>query len=363
MAHTAATLLQATLLTRQGHLADATRVIQQALGFDLDPETPGADKPGAGPADADISDIAFRELPAVHVPAGDTPTPASFTLGAFPSAEQQYPYRLYVPSQPVGTGPLPVVVMLHGCKQDADDFARGTAMNEVAEREKFLVVYPEQLRRANTMGCWNWFEPAHRRRGEGEPAMIAALATHIVATHGGDPDRVYIAGLSAGGAMAAVVGELYPDVFAATGIHSGLPPEAARDVTSAFTAMRKGAGRTPRAHATAIPTIVFHGAADKTVTPANSDAIVREQLAVRSARGEALALEETSGTAGPTKASRSWKRARWVDGQGHAVLESWTVMAAPHAWSGGASGGSYTDPRGPDASAAIASFFLSHRRG
>jgi poly(hydroxyalkanoate) depolymerase family esterase len=233
-------------------------------------------------------------------------------------------------------------------------------MNAVAEREGFLVVYPEQLRKANQMGCWNWFEAQHQRRGSGEPAMIAALAQAVVASHGGDPKRVYIAGLSAGGAMAAILGELYPDVFAAVGVHSGLPPGSASDVPSAFSAMRKGRGAHTAAgrRTVAIPTIVFHGSADKTVAPGNGQAIVQQQLAAHAAGGTWLEREE----AAAAQARRAATCEQWLDDQGRVRLESWQVSGGPHAWSGGHASGSFTDPQGPAASEAMARFFLRHTR-
>jgi poly(hydroxyalkanoate) depolymerase family esterase len=291
-------------------------------------------------------------------------TGASFTAHAFSFGGHRYRYRLYQPERDPDTL-LPVVVMLHGCKQDSEDFARGTGMNEVAARDGFLVLYPEQLRKANGMGCWNWFDAQHQRRGAGEPAMIAALVEATVAAHGGDPRRVYVAGLSAGGAMAAALGELYPEVFAAVGVHSGLPPHAAHDVASAFGAMRKGVTAAVAAKsAVAVPTIVFHGTGDRTVAPANGHALVQRQLATRRADGIALErVESRAPGANERGVLRGATREQWVDAQGQVLVESWRVVAGPHAWSGGHPDGSFTDPQGPSASEAMAQFFLRHRQG
>jgi poly(hydroxyalkanoate) depolymerase family esterase len=386
-------LLEATRLTRQGRLAEATRTIQQALGMgrqategdgdeagDFSPGDPSAQLMLAsedgrdperlrGPSAA--VDVEFRELDDAPQPAERHEPPpvrargtaGSFTAHVFSFGGHRYRYRLYEPDRRKRAALLPVVVMLHGCKQDADDFARGTGMNEVAEREGFLVLYPEQLRKANGMGCWNWFEPAHQQRGSGEPAMLAALVQATVAAHRGDPQRVYVAGLSAGGAMAATLGELYPELFAAVGVHSGLPPAVAHDVPSAFNAMRKGApAATAAGAAMAVPTIVFHGSADRTVAPANGEALVRRQLAAHAAQGTRLERSETADRSAQAGGDRACRCEQWRDAQGGVLLERWSVESGPHAWSGGHAGGSFTDPRGPSASERMASFFLQHRR-
>jgi poly(hydroxyalkanoate) depolymerase family esterase len=349
-------LIEATRLTRQGRLGEATRAIQQALGL-------GFRKPPTSP-DAGVLDVLAREVPRQHAqrdlefeaPQGTT-QPASFASHAFAFEGQRYRYRLFVPERTDGEL-LPLVVMLHGCKQDSEDFARGTGMNAVAARERCLVLYPEQLRKANGMGCWNWFETAHQRRGTGEPAMVAALVQATLAAHGGDPARVYVAGLSAGGALAASLGELYPDVFAAVGVHSGLPPGSAHDVQSAFTAMRKGtAVPTATARAVAMPTIIFHGSGDRTVAPANGTALVQRQLAAR-----AQAPLEHSKRPEGSASGRSATCEQWTDAEGKVLLESWKVAGGPHAWSGGDRGGSFTDPQGPSASEAMLRFFLTHRK-
>lgn len=361
MGMTTEAMALATRLTRAGRLAEATRVIQQALGggegrpAEAEPERQASD---------DIIDAPFREIiPAAarietsvrHAP---RPRAASFTAHVFVHGGHRWRYRLYEPERPDPAALLPVIVMLHGCKQDSEDFARGTRMNEVAARDGFLVVYPEQLRKANQMGCWNWFEPQHQRRDAGEPAMIAALVASVLAQHGGDPQRVYVAGLSAGGAMAAMLGELYPDVFAAVGIHSGLPPRAAHDMPSAFSAMRKGSGTAAPAARSLLPTIVFHGSGDKTVAPGNGEAVVQRQVAAAAANGTRLERREQT-----VSGTRAGTRIEWLDEGGKPVVESWHVTAGPHAWSGGHATGSFTDPQGPSASEAMAAFFLRHRRG
>ncbi len=368
-------LVKATQLTREGRLKEATQTIRRALsGRPPDPPPFKAPTPpvvvevDAKVIDdvANVADVAFREVaPAPSVspaqPAASPVQPAapaqpgSFTDGEYAFGGKTYRYRLFKPS---GDEALrPVTVMLHGCKQDADDFARGTAMNEAAQRHGAMVLYVEQLRSENNMGCWNWFEPAHQARGAGEPAMIASLAQKIVQQHGGDPTRVYIAGLSAGGAMALVVAQLYPEVFAAVGVHSGLPAGAAGDVVSAFSAMRKGARQAPAAFA-AVPAIVFHGTADKTVHPANAKNIVEGLRTRWESDGRPVAK---SSVAIPGKGKRGATRSTYTSHEGPAHIEHWELSQGPHAWSGGRTAGSFTDPAGPDASEAMLAFFLQHR--
>lgn len=368
-------MLRATALTRTGKLDEATLVIQRALGL-FAAQAPVRQPPPHEPqpsVNSDVVDVAFRDVsPLVHPGATGDAAPAAVAEhagGAFTKEEfvfngEHYVYRLYVPAGVPPGQPMPVMVMLHGCKQDSADFARGTGMNTLADEHKFLVLYPEQRQKANAMRCWNWFDPAHQQRGRGEPALIAALATHVVAQHHGDASRVYVAGLSAGGAMAALAGQLYPDVFAAVGVHSGLAPGAAADMPGAFSAMRKGRkgkAATPAAGAASPPTIVFHGTADTTVHPGNADHVMDAALAGLRASGIALKEVQETGAA-TTPGSRNARRTAWVAPDGTPVLEHWAVATGPHAWSGGSAAGSFTDPQGPSASQAMVAFFLRHRR-
>lgn len=284
-----------------------------------------------------------------------------FSMRRYVNATGQRDYKVYVPGQ-YRSAPLPLIVMLHGCTQDADDFAAGTRMNALAETHGFIVVYPIQPQGANTSKCWNWFKPADQQRDQGEPSLIAGITREVMANYNVDPKRVFVAGLSAGGAMAAIVAQTYPDLYAAAGIHSGLPVGCAHDLPSALAAMRGGKARSKarksgradihHAQASQCPLIVFHGDADATVHPANANELVREF----SAR-EAIPVRASSGD------SRARKHTvRHMTSQAGADAELWIIHGAPHAWAGGSSSGSYTDPSGPDASAEMVRFFLEHPR-
>jgi poly(hydroxyalkanoate) depolymerase family esterase len=271
-------------------------------------------------------------------------------------------YKLYVPSGYDGQ-PLPLIVMLHGCTQSADDFAAGTKMNALAESQLCFVVYPTQSQSANVSKCWNWFKPGHQRRGQGEPSIIAGITHEVIETYKVDTRRVYVAGLSAGGAMAAVMADTYPELYAAVGVHSGLPLGAAHNLPSAFAVMKGGtAGRDKRrsraTHAAptpTIPSIVFHGDADGKVHPCNAD-----QLVAAFSGGDSTPNSTTQ--QGQVPGGRSYTRRLFNERDGIATCEQWIVHGAPHAWSGGSPAGSYTDVNGPDASKEMLRFFLAHAK-
>ena len=240
-------------------------------------------------------------------------------------------------------------MMLHGCTQSPDDFALGTQMNVAAEMSGCLVAYPEQIASANHSRCWNWFLPADQVRDRGEPALIAAITREVMRDHDVDPRRVFVAGLSAGGAAAAIMGVTYPDLYAAVGVHSGLACGAAHDVASAFAAMRDG-GPAPRV-GRGVPAIIFHGDRDTTVHPRNADAVF-EQL-----KPTATLTPRVSDGRAPN--GRAFQRTEYLDGRGRTAMERWSVQGLGHAWSGGSAAGSYTDPSGPDASREMLRFFLA----
>jgi poly(hydroxyalkanoate) depolymerase family esterase len=285
----------------------------------------------------------------VEAGAGEAIGPGRFVGGTFRNAAGLRHYKLYAPA--ASRKPLPLVVMLHGCAQDPDDFAAGTRMNLLAEELGFVVLYPAQSRRANHGRCWNWFEALHQRRGEGEPSLIAGMTRKIVRS-GLDARRVYVAGLSAGGAMAAVMAAEYPDLYAAVGIHSGLPHRIAHDLPSAIAAMngsRSGLHDLVGADATlSVPMIAFHGDLDSTVHPSNSGF----------ARVSGARVAEERGA----QNGRSYTRTVHLDSSGRPAAEQWLVHGTAHAWSGGDPRGSFTDPYGPDASREMLRFFLLHRR-
>jgi poly(hydroxyalkanoate) depolymerase family esterase len=243
--------------------------------------------------------------------------------------------------------------MLHGCTQDPDDFAAGTRMNEIADEQTFLVVYPRQPASANAQKCWNWFSADEQHRDRGEPALIAGIAQQVMCEFSADRTRVYVAGLSAGGATAAVLAATYPDLFAAVGVHSGLACGSARDVPSAFAAMKgKGPVRVNR-NGVPLPTIVFHGDADHTVHPANGQQVISQATPTTALR--------KSVRHGTSPSGMTYTRTVQTDPSGADVLEHWALHGGGHAWSGGSPNGSYTDPSGPDASREMIRFFLAHR--
>jgi poly(3-hydroxybutyrate) depolymerase len=223
-------------------------------------------------------------------------------------------------------------------------------MNEAAREQGFYVLYPAQSQKINPQRCWNWFKHSHQTRGRGEAALLAGMARAVTEQHGLNPQRVYVAGLSAGGAMAAILGTAYPDVFAAVGVHSGLPVGAAKDLPSALAAMQGGA---PAAAPAAPPTIVFHGDQDHIVHPVNG-----EQAAAAGAGTATPEIEQ-----GQRQGGRAYTRRVWRNASGQSVAEHWSVHGAGHAWAGGRREGSYTDAQGPDATGAMLRFFLAHRLG
>ncbi len=290
-----------------------------------------------------------------HAPA-PLPEGARFETLTFSNEAGTRPYKLYIPSSYQGQA-VPLVVMLHGCTQNPDDFAAGTNMNALAEEHTFLVAYPGQPSSANANKCWNWFVPGDQTRDAGEPSILAGITRQIMRDHAVDPSRVYVAGMSAGGAAAAIMGAAYPDLYAAIGVHSGLAQGAAHDIPSAFAAMRQGgpsvasASRSRSGHV--VPTIVFHGDQDKTVSAVNGEQVI--------AQAKAGADLRTTVILGQSEAGVRYTRSVQANESGRPVLEHWVLQGAGHAWSGGSPTGSYTDPRGPDASREMLRFFLEQK--
>lgn len=297
-------------------------------------------------------------------PAGGTqpqtspiPPGASFKADRFTCAAGSRDYMVYVPASAAQQGVRGLILMLHGCTQTHADFARGTGMNDLAEQHRLVVVYPQQSRGENAQSCWNWFSIGDQRRGRGEPEILAQMAGHLARAHGVPKGRIFAAGLSAGAAMAVILGQTHPDVFAAVGAHSGLPFGAAKDVAGAFAAMNGTGAPAParRKYAAPTPAIVFHGSADRTVHPLNGERIAADTLA---AGPDQTMVDKTTARSG----GRSHTREITTTLEGHALVEHWVVEGLGHAWSGGRPGGSYTDPKGPDASAEMVRFFLAQPR-
>ena len=289
------------------------------------------------------------------------PTPAE---GTYTDTVGSLQYKLYLSTVPRGRPPL--FVMLHGAGQDASDFAAGTRMHEVVEECGGVALFPEQSRYAHPMGCWNWYDTRHQFAEGGEPAMLAGLTRHIIVNHDIDPTRVYVAGMSAGGAMAVILGQAYPRLYAAVGVHSGIPAGIAHDLASALRAMNSGP---PVSHSETgdqgslrrlpMPTIVFHGDRDLTVHPLNAAAVVKQALSKKSEAlggGSVLPVVETF-----KPGARSVTLSKHARRFGRPDAELWIVHGAGHAWTGGSSRGSYTDEAGPDASREMRRFFLGQR--
>lgn len=298
-----------------------------------------------------------------------------FIEGSYTNHAGTRAYKLYIPSGYRGQA-LPLIVMLHGCTQAPDDFAAGTRMNVLAERELFFVVYPEQAIPANQTKCWNWFQATDQHRDRGEPSLLAGLTRQIVSAYHLNPRRVYVVGLSAGGAMAVILGVSYPDLYAALGVHSGLAYGAAHDLPSALAAMQNGGTTAARQQDSrfpaagigtrVVPTIVFHGDQDTTVHPRNGDEVLAQWAAIHSGGGpDAVAGTHLRVTVnrGQVPDGHVYTRSIYHDTRGQALMERWLVHGAGHGWSGGSPHGSFTDPKGPDASQEMVRFFCKHPPG
>ncbi len=280
-----------------------------------------------------------------------------FVDGTYSNTAGTRAYKLYIPSGYTGQA-VPLVVMLHGCTQRPVDFAADTHMNVLAEGETFLVAYPEQAPSANGSKCWNWFQESDQQRDGGEPSLIAGITRQIMSQYQVDVSRVYVAGMSAGGAMAVIMAAMYPDLYAAVGVHSGLAYGAAHDLPSAFAAMQQGTVYHARPLQETIPLITFHGDGDTTVAPVNADCLLDQWLQAASAvLGSVPGMKVERGQVAN---GHAYTRCIYHDVSGRALMEQWTVHQAGHGWSGGSLSGSYTDPQGPNASTEMVRFFTEH---
>ena len=374
------TMQEAMELMRAGDLHAATQAILGRLGGGQGPDTASgvADPESSDAAGAGVIDGSYRVLsndslgvaPSFADPAtavrGVRDESGVFTEHRFACQAGEIRYKLFIPAGLRDAAP-PLVVMLHGCTQSPDDFARGTRMNALAQEHGYVIAYPAQSKRRNATRCWNWFRSADQHRdGGGEATLIAALAAHLIKTHGLDARRIYAAGLSAGGAMAAVLAAAYPEVFAAIGVHSGLPVGAARDLPSAFAAMANGAAhstsRGPHSVVHRVPAIVFHGDRDSTVDPSNGAAVVFQATATGTPMPGDESKAHATSERGSVPGGRSYTRTIHRNDAGIVVAEQWTVHGGGHAWFGGDGAGSYTDPSGPDASGEMLRFFAQCTR-
>jgi poly(hydroxyalkanoate) depolymerase family esterase len=342
-------------LTRAGRLAEATALIQRTLaGLPAADVSTAQDNRAGAPIDAE-----FRVVDAS--PAGRAN--GQFIDKIYSNTAGTIAYKLYVPGSYTGQA-APLVVMLHGCSQTALDFATGTRMNVFAENKTFLVAYPTQGTAANGSKCWNWFQDANQLRDVGEPSLIAGITRQIMKEYHIDERRVYVAGMSAGGAMAATMAATYPDLYAAVGVHSGLAYGAAYDLSSAFMAMQ-GTPQPARQLTRFIPLIAFHGDRDTTVAPVNTDHLLEQWLQAVNTRsgGGQRSIGDAKVERGQVASGHAYTRFIYHDRDGRAILEKWIIHQAGHGWSGGSSQASYTNSKGPDASAAMVRFFHEHSRG
>ncbi len=259
-------------------------------------------------------------------------------------------YRLYKPPGAQRSSRLPLLVMLHGCGQDAASFARSTRLHRLAAREGFFILYPEQDRLANSHGCWNWFD-TRSGRAYGEAAAIVAAIDQVCALYAADPARVALAGLSAGASMAALLATRHPGRFKAVAMHSGIAPGTAHSSATALGAMRGRREPVPRpvvAGAVLPPLLVLHGSADRTVAPSNGRAAAQWWA------------DATGARATPERTVQRGKRYPLTVTDfklgSRTLVTLGEVAGLGHAWSGGAAGQPYSDASGPDASRMIWSF-------
>jgi poly(hydroxyalkanoate) depolymerase family esterase len=296
----------------------------------------------------------------------------SWTNGTVTNASGSRGYKLWIPAGYTGKTGLPLVMMLHGCTQTPDDFAAATGMNSIADTNNFLVVYPEETASANALKCWNWYDSSHQSRGQGEPSLLALMVNQVRADFKVDARRVYVAGFSAGGAMAVIMGAAYPDLFAAIGIHSGIAYKAATSLSEARPAMAQGGADAARLGQLAyqamgntkhpMRVILFQGAKDGLVAPVNAERIITQWARANDYLDDGRDNHSVDDIAdmifeGVSAGGYAYKKSVYNDRKGKPLIEGWVIQELKHAWSGGAAGASYTDPKGPQAGQEMWRFF------
>lgn len=359
-------MAEITRLMRAGQLSEATQAIQANLGGASLPTAslPTGGLPTGGPPDgaampatkgAGFAGGLMDALRKGGLAGGTTAPPltlpdgASWTSRTHQAAGETRDLRLYVPASLAdGQAPAGLLLLLHGCTQDPDDFARGTGIFEAAEQNRIIVVAPEQSARSNMNRCWNWFETRHGARDSGEAAFLTDLTRTIAHEFAVPPDLRFAAGLSAGGAMAVTLGSVFADDFGAVACHSGLPNGAAGDMSGAFQAMSQGGSDS--AAGVGCRLFVLHGSTDTTVSPRNADAVVRQAL-----RRQTGLVQRRADS---RMADRAVRITRYRDTEGALRVQEWRINGLGHAWSGGAAEGSHTAP-GPSATQAMMAFFLN----
>jgi poly(hydroxyalkanoate) depolymerase family esterase len=306
--------------------------------------------------------------------AATRPTPARRTAGRWSRASFAGPagarsYDVYLPAGHRPKTPVPLVMLLHGCNQTADEFVAATRFTALADRHGFVIAAPRQTRGHQPGGCWRWYEAGHQARGRGEPAILAGIAARLLAETSRwriDPSRVYVAGISAGGAMALILAATYPDVFSAVGVHSAPAYRSAGSGRDALAAMHgRGTVVVPLPGAGMAPLVVVQGTADPVVHGRSGGLVTDQWLAYDRARSpESRDPQRITRSRVVRKSSADGRRytvTRWYSARGRKRLEYWEIEGLGHAWSGGLRDGSYSDPRGPRASSVMWSFFAAHR--
>ena len=296
----------------------------------------------------------------------------SLVKGSYTGPDGTLSYEVYVPSGYVAERRVPLIVALHGCSENAEQFRQVTRFDELAEAKNAIVVFPDKSSYADSTSCWNWFKTSHMQRGTGEPALIAGVVDKVRQNYAIDDRRIYATGLSAGGAMASVMSATYPDVFAAAGVGSGCEYAAGASCAGYRGIDPEDAGQ--RAYqamgtqAREVPVIVFQGDQDKTVPEVNAEQLVQQWQATDDwaddgARNSTIPADPVKvKDPAPSGGGHTYTVRDYADGQGNELIQFWVVHGMGHAWSGGCDCEAYADTNGPNESAAMYAFFMSHPR-